>query len=166
MKTKTGKPLCLLVTVLATMSFVCSAFGNAPPAVDLSLRQAIYLTASKTAIDLKNDKYVADHSTIRVKRSEAVNCQGDQCIFNLGIIAFRSDGSRALRTYGQFTGKSVGIVGNTIFFNDGEKTKQQVLPVTLIMGNNIVTFTIDPNKQTAETDENNNRVEVRIVVEP
>jgi hypothetical protein len=166
MKAQTGKLLRLPVIGLAILSFVCSAFGRASVAVDLSLRRAIYLTSSKTAIDLKNDKYVAANNTIKVKKSDAVSCQGDKCIFNLGIIAFRSEGRGTLRTYGQFTGKTLGIVGNTIIFNDGEKTKQHVLPVTLVVGSNVITFTVDPNKQTAETDENNNSVDVRIVVEP
>jgi hypothetical protein len=166
MKTKSRKFLCLLTIGLATISFVCSALGRNNAVVDLSLRQAVYLTGSKTTIDLKNDKYVAANNTIKVKKSDAVSCQGDKCTFNLGVLAFRSDGRGTLSTYGQFTGKTIGVVGNTIIFNDSEKIKQHVLPVNLIVGINTITFTMDPNKKTAETDENNNDVAVRIIVEP
>jgi hypothetical protein len=160
MKTTLFKILCLTL-LCSSVSMPVLAGGER---VDLSSRTAIYLTGKKAAIDLKNDKYVAAKGTIRVKKSDALSCQGDKCTFNLGIIAFRSPATGTLKTYGQFTGKTLGIVGNTIIFNEGEQTKQQVLPVTLVVGNNIVAFTIDPNKQTAETDENNNSFEVRITV--
>jgi hypothetical protein len=166
MKTKSRKLTCLLVIGMATISFVYSALGRNQAAVDLSLRRAIYLTSSKTVIDLKNDKYVAANNTIKVKKSDAASCQGDKCTFNLGVLAFRSDGRGTLSTYGQFTGKTIGIIGNTIIFNDSEKIKQHVLPVNLIVGVNTITFIMDPNKKTAETDENNNEVAVTIVVEP
>src|SRR5687767_12202117 len=161
MKNTIFKILC--ITVLCSIVSIPVLAGG--DTVDLSSRTAIYLTGKKTAIDLKNDKYVATGGAIKVKKSDALSCQGDKCTFNLGVIAFRSTATGTLKTYGQFTGKSVGIVGNTVFFNDGEKTKQHVLPVALAVGINVVTFTIDPNKQTAETDENNNSFNVRIVVE-
>jgi ABC-type amino acid transport substrate-binding protein len=161
MKTTLFKILCITL-LCSSVSMPILAGGDS---VDLSSRTAIYFTGRKTSIDLKSDKYVATGGAIRVKKSDALSCQGDKCTFNLGIIAFRSTATATLKTYGQFTGKTLGIVGNTIIFNEGEKTKQQVLPVNLVVGNNIVTFTIDPNKQTAETDENNNSFDVRIVVE-
>jgi hypothetical protein len=166
MKTKTGKFICLSVVVLASLSVVCGAPAGGVAEVDLGLRRAVYLTGAKTTIDLKSDKYVGANSSIRVKKSDAVNCQGDKCTFNLGVLAFRSDGRGALSTYGQFAGKNLGIVGNSIIFNESEKIKPQVLPVKLSVGRNALTFTIDPNKKTAESDENNNEIAVTIVVEP
>lgn len=166
MKIKTRKFVCLLIITISTMSFVSNALGRSNAGVDLSMRRAIYIASSKTAIDLKNDKYVTPNSTIKVKKSDALICQGDKCTFNLGVIAFRSDGNGALSTYGQFSGNTIGIVGNTISFNAGEKTKQHVLPVPLKIGLNEITFTVDPNKKTAETDENNNEITVKIIVEP
>jgi hypothetical protein len=165
MKTKSGKFVCLLVT-LVTLSLVYSALGRNNTVEDLSLRRAVYLASSKTEIDLKNDKYVAANSTLKVKKSKALLCQGNKCTFNLGIIAFRSGDDGVLTTYGQFTGKTIGIVGNTISFNAGEKTKQHVLPVELAVGSNEITFTMDPNKKTNETNENNNSITVTIIVEP
>ena len=161
MRTERFKTFCLVVIYLIVTIPAFAGGGG----IDLSSRRAIYVTSKNTAIDLKNDKHVVPGGAIKLKKSDAVTCQGDKCTYNLGIIAFRSEASGALKTYGQFSGKTVGIVGNTIFFADGEKTKQHVLPVTLTVGSNIVTFTIDPNKQTAETDENNNSFDVRIVVE-
>jgi hypothetical protein len=166
MKTNIGKFICLSAVVLASLTLVCGApLGNAA-GLDLGLRRAVYITGAKTAIDLKSDKYVGANSSIRVKKSDAVSCQGDKCTFNLGILAFRSDGRGTLSTYGQFAGKNIGIVGNTIAFTEGEKIKQQVLPVKLTVGRNELSFTIDPNKKTAESDENNNEIAVTIVVEP
>lgn len=166
MKTSIGKFVCLSVVVLASLTFVCGAPRGTVAALDLGLRSAVYIAGAKTTIDLKNDKYVGANSSIRVKKSAAVSCQGDQCTFNLGVLAFRSEARGVLSTYGQFAGKNIGIVGNTILFNDGEKIKQHVLPVKLTVGRNDLTFTIDPNKKTAESDENNNEIAVTIVVEP
>jgi hypothetical protein len=166
MKSNIEKFICLSVVVLASLSMASAVSRGNVAELDLGLRRAVYLTGAKTTIDLKSDKYVGANSSIRVKKSDAIGCQGDKCTFNLGILAFRSDGRATLSTYGQFTGKNVGIVGNTITFTDGEKIKQQVLPVKLSVGRNELTFTIDPNKKTAESDENNNEITVTIVVEP
>src|ERR1051325_6261242 len=162
MKTAFVKPfwLTLLCSVL-----VISAFA-AGGGVDLSSRQAVYLTGNKSVIDLRRDKYVASGARLYVKKSEVVSCKDNQGTFNLVSVAFWSDGSGTLKTYGQFTGKTIGSVGNTIFFSDGEKTRQQVLPVPLIVGVNPITFTIDPNKEVVETDETNNSFTVTIIVEP
>jgi hypothetical protein len=132
--------------------------------VDLSTRRAVYVTSSKTAIDLRTDKYVAANGTITVNRRQAESCQGNKCTFNLGIIAIKSGGASTLSTYGQYTGQ-MGMVGNTIFFAANETTKQQVLPVSLAIGKNVLTFKIDPQNQIAETNETNNSFSVSIVVE-
>jgi len=70
-----------------------------------------------------------------------------------------------LSTYGQYTVQTLGTTGNTIVFANSESTKQQVLPVKLAPGKNVVTFAIDPAKKIVETDESNNSITVTIVVE-
>jgi len=135
------------------------------PRVDLTTRRAIYVTSSKSEIDLKNDKYVAAGGTITIGRSQGEGCQGNKCTFHLGIIAIKSGGSGTLSTYGQYTVQTLGTSGNTILFADSEATKQQVLPVKLAIGKNVVTFAIDPAKKIVETDETNNSITVTIVVE-
>ena len=133
--------------------------------VDLSTRRAIYVTHSTTAIDLKNDRYVAAGGTITINRSQASGCEGNKCTFHLGIIAIKSGGSGPVSTYGQYTVQALGLTGNTISFADTENTKEQVLPVKLAIGKNLVTFAIDPAKKIVETDETNNSMTVTIVVE-
>jgi hypothetical protein len=133
--------------------------------IDLSSRRAIYLTGKKSVIDLKNDKYVTAGGSIKVKKSDAVSCSGDKCTFGLGAIAFRNGSTKPMQTYGQFTGKTFGIVGNTISFQDNETTKQQSLQVALSTGENLISFTIDPQNKIAETNENNNSFSVTIIVE-
>ena len=140
-----------------------SLAGNA--GVDLGTHGGVYFTGNKSVIEVKNDKYVVAGGTITVKKSQAVGCQGNKCTFNLGIFSFRSGGPSTLRTYGQFTGRTVGIVGNTIVFDTGHNFKQHVLPVGLAIGKNTVTFTIDPQNQIVETDETNNSITVTIIVE-
>ena len=154
---------------MLSLAFICatiSPFALARDSrVDLSTRRAIYVTKSKTSIDLRNDKYVAANGTITLNRRQAESCEGNKCTFNLGIIAIKSGGPSTLNAYGQYTGQTFGSVGNTIVFADSEGTKQQVLPVSLAIGKNVVTFTIDPEKKIAETNEANNSMTVTIVVE-
>ena len=161
MKTKSCLALCamLLGELVSPLAFA----GD--DRIDLSSRRAIYLTGKKSVIDLKNDKYVAAGAFITVKKSDAVSCSGNKCTFGLGVIAFRSGTINAIQPYGQFTGQTFGIVGNTIIFQNGETTKQQVLQVDLSVGANAVTFTIDPQNKIAETNETNNSFTVRINVE-
>jgi hypothetical protein len=161
MKTKYFVALCL--TMLCTMASPLVFAGG--DRIDLSSRQAIYLTGKKSVIDLKTDKYVAAGGAIKVKRSEAVSCSGNKCTYGLGAIAFRTGTKNALQTYGQFSGKTIGIVGNTISFQNNETTKQHLLPVDLVVGANVVTFTIDPQNKIAETNETNNGFNVTIIVE-
>src|SRR5436853_1083648 len=146
MKRIARKMFCLTLLCLIT-SIPAFAGGGS---VDLSARRAIYVTAKPKVIDLKNDKYVVAGGTITLNKSQAVGCQGNKCTFNLGVIATRSNSKGALETYGQFIGKTIGIVGNTISFSDGEGIKQHVLAVDLIVGKNVVTFMIDPQNKTAE----------------
>ena len=155
-KTLFGALVCALLSSLALA---------AGPRVDLTTRRAIYVTRSKTEIDLKNDKYVAAGGSITINRSQAEGCQGDKCTFHLGIIAIKSGGSGPLSTYGQYAVQTLGLSGNTILFANTENTKQQVLPVKLAVGKNVVTYAIDPAKKIEETDETNNNMTVTIIVE-
>ena len=161
MKTNLSKTL-FGALVCALLSPLALAGG---PRVDLTTRRAIYVTRSKSEIDLKNDKYVAAGGTMTISKSQGEACQGNKCTFHLGIIAIKSGGSGTLSTYGQYTVQTLGTSGNTILFADSEATKQQVLPVKLAIGKNVVTFAIDPAKKIVETDETNNSITVTIVVE-
>ncbi|MCA1636124.1 MAG: hypothetical protein LC785_16140 [Acidobacteria bacterium] len=142
--------------------------GNAQAQTDLSMRLALYFTGAKTdKIDLKNDKYVAAGGTMELNKSQATNCDGNTCEFNIGFIASRSGNvSGELSTYGLLQVEKGGLVGNTVYFADREKSKQGVLPLKLKMGMNKVTFTIDPYKKAAEASEANNSFSVNFNVTP
>jgi hypothetical protein len=133
---------------------------------DLSVREALYFTGSNAShIDLKKDKYVARGGTMQLKTSEAAKCAANSCDFNIGFIGFRTGStSTALSSYALLQVENGGLVGNTIYFAAAETTKQGVLPLTLSPGVNKVTFTIDPYKKTAETNERNNSFSVIINV--
>ena len=136
--------------------------------VDLSMRVALYFTGAKTnKIDLKNDKYVARDGTMELNKSQATNCDGNTCQFNIGFIASRTGNTNgALSTYGLLQVENGGLVGNTIYFADKETIKQGVLPLKLKVGMNKVTFTIDPYKKTAESSEDNNSFSVNFHITP
>ncbi|MCA1623269.1 MAG: hypothetical protein LC768_04280 [Acidobacteria bacterium] len=149
-------------------AFVSAVSAYAQERTDLSAREALYFTGAKAdKIDLKNDKYVIKGGTMELKTSQATSCNGDACYFNIGYIGFRSGNvTKYLVTYGNLEAEKVWNVGNGIYFAAGEKTKQAVHPLKLKTGMNKVIFTIDPDKKTAETDENNNSFTVNFKVTP
>lgn len=157
----------VLVSMLAIV-FISAATACAQGQTDLSMRDALYFTGAKTdKIDLKNDKYVVKGGTMELKKSQATSCEGNTCEFNIGFIGFRSGNVNGeLSSYGLLQVENVGLVGNTVYFASGEKTKQGVLPLKLKMGMNNVTFTIDPYKKTAESNEDNNSFVVNFKVTP
>jgi hypothetical protein len=138
----------------------------APVAWDFSLRPALYANGAETKkVDTKA-QYVSAGKTLTLKKSAALSCEGDTCTFNLGFIVFRNGDHGELSTYGFIKGKTLGIAGNTVTFQNGSKVKDLVLPCKLKIGGNKLTVEVDPYKKTAETNEENNSFEVTIIVEP
>lgn len=159
-----------IITCFAAAAMMAASLAegrsNAQP--DLSLRAAIYFTGKKAdKIDLKTDKYVTPGGSITIKKSDAIKCEGNRCTFNLGVIVFRDNGVGQLSTYALI--KNLGVIetGNTVFFQDGEKIKQAIYPVTLVVGYNRLTAEVDPAKKIAESNEGNNLIQhIRVLVEP
>ena len=156
---KTTKLITFAFTILAT-------FISANAQTDLSMREALYFTGAKTeSIDLKNDKYVAKGATIHVGADLAKSCDVGTCVFNIGFIGFRSGNTAsALMTYGLIKHDGGGLFGNELYFAPSATTRQGVYPVKLNAGQNKLTFTIDPYKKAAETNERNNTFSVTVVV--
>ncbi len=152
--------LTLLFT--ASIAFLMFSASAASAQTDLTMRGALYFTGSKTTqIDLKNDRFVASGGTMELKASDGANCSNGWCEFNIGFIGFRSGNTTAaLSSYGLLQVANGGLVGNTVYFAPAENVKQAVLPLKLKTGANRVTFTIDPYKKTAETNERNNSFSV------
>ena len=166
-KNKMKNKFYMAISVLAiflTSALLTSAQTN----LDLSMRIALYYTGAKTdKIDLKNDKYVASNGTMELQKSQATSCEGNICVFNIGFIAFRSGNTKGeLSTYALMQVEKGGMVGNTVYFADGENDKQGIYPLKLKMGMNKVTFTIDPYKKTQESNENNNTFSVNFRLTP
>lgn len=148
------------------MSSVGAAPATPKGQTDLSMREALYFTGTKTeTIDLKNDPYAAKGATFNLSTELAKSCVKDVCEFNVGAIGFRSGPmSTALSTYGYISLEDSSGAGNTIYFAPSAASKQLVVPVKLKMGKNRITVTIDPYKKTAETNEGNNSFSVDVIV--
>jgi hypothetical protein len=132
---------------------------------DLSVRPVLYFIGARTdKFDFENDKYakyVSDGGTMQLYKLGATSCNGDICKFNIGFIASRSgETTGELSTYGLFQVTDGSSIGNTVYFAAGEQTKQGVYPLELNVGINKVTFTIDPDKKTVESSEDNNSLSV------
>jgi hypothetical protein len=161
--------------IVAALAFVIStsalAVTQTKTPLDLSMRQAIYFTGSKTEkIDLSKDKYVGSGKVLSLTQNVATKCEPDGgCFFNFGVVVWRTlngkettDGE--LSTYGYFSLPDFSGTGNTLIFHDGEGIVQFIEPVKLKLGDNKVTFTLDPYKKTPEANEANNAVTVTVRV--
>lgn len=147
-----------------TLCVFAATIATAQSGTDLQLRRALYFTGNKPgAIDLKNDKYVAENGVMNLKKGEAFKTEGAHFYFYFGFIAFRDPIGPQFQTYVQYQSKLQSI-GNTTTFLNNEKTRQGVFPLKLQSGRNVIKVVIDPFQKTAETDENNNSFTVTIVV--
>ncbi len=157
-----NKILFAAINFMLLLAAASAAFSQ----TDLSMREALYFTGSKTTqIDTKNDRYVVKGGTMQLKATDGANCAGGFCEFNIGFIAFRTgNGNSVLSSYGLLQVDSGGLVGNTVYFGSNETVRQGVLPLKLKPGMNKVTFTIDPYKKTSETNERNNSITVSFIV--
>src|SRR4051812_18305141 len=137
----TNRSKILAITALV-FSFAAASYGQ----TDLSMRQALYLTGTKTTtLDLKNDQYVAAGGTIRLSTARAVSSADGLYEYNIGFVGFRTgNGSQPLSTYALLQVEGGAMAGNTLYFAANETVKQGVLPLKLKPGMNTVLFTIDP----------------------
>jgi hypothetical protein len=149
--------------VICALCMFAATVASAQTRTDLHLRRALYFTGKPGAIDLKNDKYVAENGVMNLKKSEAFKTEGEYFYFYLGFIAFREPSGPQFQTHVQYQSKLQSI-GNTTTFLNNEKTRQGVFPLKLQTGRNVIKIVIDPFQKTAETDENNNSFTVTIVV--
>nr|MDQ3804983.1 hypothetical protein [Acidobacteriota bacterium] len=99
-----------------------------------------------------------------LSKSEALECAGDHCTFNLGFFVQRSGGEGALTSFAQVGGPSLANVGNSVVFDAGVRSRDFVVPVKLKVGENNIRVSIDPFDKTPETNEGNNSFTVTVTV--
>jgi hypothetical protein len=133
--------------------------------VDFNLRSALYANGAVKQKVNTAAQYATPDKPITLKKSEAIDCQGDFCTFNLGFIVIRNSSEGNASTYALIRRGTTDVAGNTVSFPAGAKTSDLVLPCKLRLGENILTIEVDPYKKTAETNENNNSFVVKIIVE-
>lgn len=138
----------------------------APVVYDFSMRAALYINGFQTESVNTAAKYATSGKSLTLKKSEALSCDGNTCTFNLGFFVFRNTAQGNVSTYALIRGNTIGIVGNTISFQNGSKTRDVVFACKLSIGENKLIIEIDPYKKTAESKEDNNSFAVTIFVEP
>jgi hypothetical protein len=138
----------------------------APVVYDFSMRAALYINGSQTETVNTAAKYATPGKSLTLKKNEALSCDGNTCTFNLGFFVFRNTAEGNVSTYALMRGNTIGIVGNTISFPNGSKTRDVVFVCKLNIGENKLIIEIDPYKKTAESKEDNNSFAVTIFVEP
>lgn len=133
---------------------------------DLALRPALYANGAEAAKVNTASRYASPDRPLTLKRAEAVSCDGDVCVFNLGFFVQRSAADRALATYALLSGSTFGSVGNTVSFAAGERSKGVVHAVKLKPGENRIKVEVDPYREARDPNPANNGFEVTVVVEP
>lgn len=133
---------------------------------DLMLRPALYANGAEAAKVNTAARYASPDRPLTLKRAEAVSCDGDTCVFNLGFFAQRSAAGDALATYALLSGPTFGSVGNTVSFAAGERSKGVVHSVKLKTGENRIKVEVDPYREARDPNPANNGFEVTVIVEP
>jgi CARDB len=170
-----------MMLMAAALTAFSSVAAYSQPTFDLSVRQAIYFTGKDTkSLDAAEQAGLyrpqgAYGNTLKLKASQAIKCDETFCSFNLGVLAWRDPGKGSFNkepfsTYGVFTNTESGVIGNTIIFeykgDDNAELAVFIMPVKMKPGKNKITFTIDPENKTAETNEKNNSVTAYFDVDP
>lgn len=142
-----------------------SDFPTGDSTVDLSLRAALYANGANSKSVNTSAPFATPEKSLVLKKSDALECAGLSCTFNLAFYIFRNSGAGTLTAYARIGGASLGSAGNTFIFAKGKTTKDVVLPVKLGFGENTLKVTVDPFAQVAESNENNNSFTVKIVLQ-
>lgn len=135
------------------------------PSLDLSFRPALYVdTFQQDKVDTKA-KYATPKSPLTVFRSDNVNCDKTACGFQLGFFVFRDNETGGLTTTVKISnGKSSKT--ETVNFEPGKKVAEAVAHLPIYNGNNQVVVEVDPQNERSESNENNNRFEVTVILKP
>jgi len=132
--------------------------------VDLMMRPALYFNGKSSMKVETASKYATPDKAMTLQKSEALECAGDYCTFNLGFFVQRSGGEGTLTSFAQVGGPGLASVGNSFLFDAGARSRDFVVPVRLKVGENKVRVSVDPYDKTPETNEGNNSFTVTVTV--
>lgn len=132
---------------------------------DLNFRQAIYIDTFQEDKVNRQAPFATPTKPVTVFRGDNINCDPNACGFRVGFYVFRSNGEGALTVNVKITNGSSSKV-QAVTFEAGEKIADAVLNLLIFNGSNQVRIEADPQNQLSETNENNNRFEVTVVLKP
>jgi len=162
--TPNGEPVKITYTIKLSGDWKPILSANTS-SVDLSFRQAIYIdTFQQDKVDAKA-KYGTPSTLVTVFRGENVNCDKNACGFQIGFYVFRSNGDGKLTTNVRVTNGSSSKV-QPVTFESGKRVAEVVVHLPIYNGNNQVAIEADPQNGLSETNENNNRFEVTVILKP
>jgi hypothetical protein len=159
-----GEPVKLSYTIKLSGDWKPISGANTS-SVDLSFRQALYVdTFQQDKVDPKA-KYATPTAPLNVFRGDNVNCDKTGCGFQLGFFVIRANADGGLTTAVKISnGKSSKT--EVISFEPGKKFAEAVVHMPILNGSNKITVQVDPQNERSESNENNNRFEVTVVLKP
>ena len=135
------------------------------PSLDLSFRSALYIdTFQQDKVDTKA-KYATPTAPLTVFRGDNVNCDATACGFQLGLFVFRNNPAGSLTTSIKISNGKASKT-ETVSFEPGKKVAEAVVHLPIFNGNNKLLVEVDAQGERAESNENNNRFEVTVILKP
>ncbi len=153
--------------VIETIIPIITPVINIPKGVflDQSVRPALYENGKNGyAIDATR-AFAGPGKPLVLSAKDALSCTPDGCKFNLGWFVMRNKNEGTLSTYATVS-SSLKIIGNSIVFKPGERSRSMVFGVPLKYGSNTLTVSIKPYKTGDDIDKSNNSFTVEIVLNP
>jgi hypothetical protein len=139
--------------------------GASTSSVDLGFRQALYVdTFQEDKVDTKA-KYATPATPLNVFRADNLNCDNTGCGFQVGFYVFRDNAAGGLTTSVTITNGKASKT-ETVSFEPGKKVAEAVVHLPIFNGNNKISVQVDPQNARSESNENNNRFEVTVVLKP
>ena len=159
-----GDPVKLSFTIKLSGDWKPISGATTSP-LDLSFRPALYVdTFQQEKVDTKA-KYATPTTPLTVFRGDNVNCDNTGCGFQVGFFVFRDNASGGLTTSVTITNGKASKT-ETVSFEPGKKVAEAVVHMPIFNGNNKITVQVDPQNERAESNENNNRFEVTVILKP
>jgi len=159
-----GEPVKIAYTIKLSGAWKPLSGAN-PASVDLSFRPALYIdTFQQDKVNPKTT-YGTPSSPVTVFRADNVNCDDKACGFQVGFYVFRNNADGQLTTTVKITNGS-SSKKQSVTFEAGKKVAEAVVHMPIYNGNNQVKLEADPQNQVPESNENNNRFEVTVVLKP
>ena len=140
------------------------------PTQDITVDQMVYYVGPVNGPIKPSNPWIKPDAIFTLPAADGAKCKAGNCTIYLGVTVNRSVTTEKEMPYVKIDnvvdGKQVHTIASNVFFEPGQAQTPLVLGVGLRYGENTLTVLVDANGEIAETNESNNRLIVKILVNP